>query len=561
MKRTPLPATPLLAAAVAALALGAAGCSGATNTLGGGKPLNAADLQLTPTTAQATGRLGTVNWLLEDEPDSLDLDTQGTSAGRTVLTNVCERLYQLQPDMSVRPFLARKVTRPDPTTLVLSLRDDVTFHDGAKMTADDVLWSLERHADPDMEQADEFGNVKKMAKTGPHEITVTFKQPDALFTKALAGDAGLVYHRSQVQAAGKDFGTPGRGDACSGPYQLKSWKSGDSLTIRRFDGYWGSKPLTRQVVFRWASDSAFVNALTTGAADGGYAESPNTAAALAGRKGLSEHYGPSTASLALIPTERGGLKDPAIRRALSLALDRSGIAASGYGGLVQPWATPVGSGAWGYAKPAFAAAQRKLNAAAPERPDAAGLARARKLVKEAGVPAEPIVIGTDASQGRTVIANAVRAALQHIGLAGVIKTVPTAQFEEFYSSPQARSEIDVLVGDWYISKSDPMGFYDNALSDSPNNWVGFRSRSYDSTVRQAMRTLDDGARARLAVQVQQEFADAAVWIPVAQVPAVLVLKDGLTGPPASQAHLYYPWAAELGTEPGSAPSHQPPGKD
>ena len=103
--------------------------------------------------------------------------------------------------------------------------------------------------------------------------------------------------------------------------------------------------------------------------------------------------------------------------------------------------------------------------------------------------------------------------------------MPTAQFEEFYSSPQARSEIDVLVGDWYISKSDPMGFYDNALSDSPNNWVGFKSRSYDSTVHRGdCAPSTTRARARLAVEVQQEFADAAVWIPVAQVPSVLVLK-------------------------------------
>ena len=125
-------------------------------------------------------------------------------------------------------------------------------------------------------------------------------------------------------------------------------------------------------------------------------------------------------------------------------------------------------------------------------------------MKEAGAPAEPIVIGTDASQGRTVIANAVRAALQRIGLAEQIKTVPTAQFEEFYSSPQARSEIDVLVGDWYISKSDPMGFYDNALSDSPNNWVGFKT----PFVRQhgapgAAHPRRRRARARLAIEVQQ----------------------------------------------------------
>ncbi|MFE5093805.1 ABC transporter substrate-binding protein [Streptomyces sp. NPDC056638] len=99
--------------------------------------------------------------------------------------------------------------------------------------------------------------------------------------------------------------------------------------------------------------------MTTGAADGTYAESPNTAAALQGKKGVEQHYGPSTASLVLIPTERGGLKDPKIRRALSLALDRKGIAASGYGGMVQPWGTP--------SAPA-PGAMRSLSSRPPRRP-------------------------------------------------------------------------------------------------------------------------------------------------------------------------------------------------
>ncbi|EPD90210.1 hypothetical protein HMPREF1486_05999 [Streptomyces sp. HPH0547] len=537
----------LLAGTAGALALALAGCAGAPVNQAVGTGRSAGDLPLKPTTAPAGRPVAKADWLLEDEPASLDLDTQGSSAGRVVLTNVCERLYQLRPDMSVRPWLVTKETRPDDRTLVLRLRKGVTFHDGSPMTADDVLWSLKRHADPDMEQGDEFENVAKMATTGPHEITVSFKQPDALFTKALAGDAGLVYHREQVVEAGKDFGTPGHPDACSGPYRLARWKSGDSLTLERYDGYWGRKPLTRRVQFRWASDSALVNALTTGAADGVYAETPNTAAALYGKKGLTQHYGPSTSVLTLIPTERGGLADPKVRRALSLSLDRKGIARSGYGGMVEPWAANVGSGAWGYGRKTFAAAQRKLDALAPASPDADDLARARRLVKEAtGKPDGPVVIGTDASQGRTVVANAVRAALQRIGITGRIKTVPTSQFEEFYSSKEARADIDVLVGDWYISKSDPLGFYDNGLSTSSNNWVGFRDKSYDRAVHKALRTLDDAERARLTAGAQREFADAAVWIPVAQVPSVLVLRKGLTGPPASMAYLYYPWAADLG---------------
>ncbi|WP_306334998.1 ABC transporter substrate-binding protein [Streptomyces sp. KL118A] len=539
------------AAGLAATALLAtASCSGADLATTGGAPADAAELKLSATTPAAKGTQDKADWLLEDEPDSLDLDTQGSSAGRVVLTNVCERLYRLRPDMSIEPHLATKARTPDDRTLVLTVRTGVTFHDGSELTADDVLWSLQRHADPDMEQADEFGNVRSMKKTGDHEITIRFKAPDALFTKALAGDAGIVWNKKQVAAAGKEFGTPGQDDACSGPYELTKWKSGDSLTIGAYEGYWGKKPRTRRVTFRWASDSALVNALKTGAADGTYAESPNTAAALRGAKGLDQHYGPSTASLALIPTGRGGLEDPQIRRALSLAIDRTGIARSGYGGLVQPWATPVGSGAWGYEKPRFAAAQRKLAASAPASPTADDLAEAKRLVRSAGAPADPIVIGTDSTQGRIVVANAVRAALQRIGLKGQIKTVPTAQFEEFYSDPQARADIDVLVGDWYISKADPMGFYDNGLSDSPNNWVGFKDATYDELVRRALGTLDDTRRAKLAVDVQRRFVDAAVWIPLAQVPTALVLNDRMTGPPASQSYLYYPWAAELGPKKG-----------
>ncbi|MFI7390004.1 ABC transporter substrate-binding protein [Streptomyces tendae] len=542
--------TSIAALGMAGLTVLATACSGADTGRSGDTGRDVTQLELTPTTAAATGAVDSVDWLLEDEPDSLDLDTQGGSAGRTVLTNVCERLYQLQPDMTVRPWLVEKAGRPDAKTLVLTVRQGVTFHDGTDMTVDDVLFSLRRHADPDMSEADEFENVTSMKKTGAHQITIRFKEPDALFTKALAGDAGLVYQQQRVREQGKDFGTPGQADACSGPYRLASWKSGDSVTLERYDDYWGDKPLTRKVVFRWAEDSAMVNALRTGAADGAYTDSVGTAAALDGKKGIDLHFGPSTATLDLIPTERGGLADPDIRKALSLSLDRTGIAESGYGGLAQPWATPVGSGAWGYEKSVFAAAQENLTGA-PASPTAADIARAKKLVQNAEhKPDGPIVIGTDSTQGRLVIANGVRAALQQIGLKAQIKTVPSAEYGEFYGDRSARADIDVLVADWYISKSDPVGFYDNGVSGDSNNWVGFHSAAYDKKVEQAKRTLDDAQRAALVVDIQRRFADAAVWIPVAQTPTALALSDQLTGPPASMAYLYHPWAASLGAKKG-----------
>ncbi|CAM5226232.1 ABC transporter substrate-binding protein OS=Streptomyces tendae OX=1932 GN=GUR47_24195 PE=3 SV=1 [Streptomyces tendae] len=128
--------------------------------------------------------------------------------------------------------------------------------------------------------------------------------------------------------------------------------------------------------------------------------------------------------------------------------------------------------------------------------------------------------------------------------------MPSAEYGEFYGDKSARAGIDVLVADWYISKSDPVGFYDNGVSGDSNNWVGFHSAAYDKKVEQAKRTLDDAERAELVVDIQRRFADAAVWIPVAQTPTALALSDKLTGPPASMAYLYHPWAASLGAKKG-----------
>ncbi|SEC85734.1 ABC transporter substrate-binding protein [Streptomyces melanosporofaciens] len=530
-----------------------AGCSGAASG-SGGATVNPAKLKLTDTTPKATGAATTVNWLVEQEPASLDMDAQGGSSTRTVMANICERLLLLRPDMTTTPRLAKKAEYTGDKKLVLTLRDDVTFHDGAKMTADDVVWSLKRHARPEMNESDEYEDVDTIAKTGPSEVTITFKKPSALFTKALAGDAGIIMERKAVEKQGDDFGTPGHPDACTGPYKLKSWDSGSALTIERYADYWdGSvRPLTKEVVFRWASGSALVNSISTGAADGAYLTATGPAAVLSEKKGIRAYYGQSTTAWSLSPTKSGALKDARLRKALSLAMDRKGIAKSGFNGLAEPWATPVGPGAWGYEKAAFQKAQKDLehNGAYTASPSSGDIARAKKLVERAGAPGEPIVVSSDGSESQTVITNAVRGAAQKIGLKVTVKTIASSRYDEFFSDPKSRDGFDLIPVDWYISKADPAGFYDNGITGNANNWLGYSDKGYDALVGKAQQTIDDRERAKLVIDAQAKFADDAVWIPLVQVPSVMVLGDKYTGPPASMVSMYYPWAADLGTKKG-----------
>ncbi|UPO76546.1 ABC transporter substrate-binding protein [Arthrobacter sp. Helios] len=526
------------------LALGLSGCAGAPASeepAGTGVPFG-------PTTAAAATGTESVTWMLPQEPATFDLDVDSGTAENTILSNVCERLMQVQPDLTTVPHLAETAEWTSDTTVVFTLRPDVTFHDGTAMTAEDVLWSMQRHAAEGADESDEYANVTDMAKTGENEITVTLKQRDAIFLQAMAGNGGIVLNRKVVEAQGAAYGTPSSPDACSGPLQLESWTSGSSVTLAKAADYWDAEnaSLAGSVTFKWADENAIVNSLTSGDAQGAYLDSPASAVPLQKSGNVTVAQGPATNVWSLMATERGLLKDEKIRQALSLALNRQGIADAAFGGLAQPWKTPVGSGAWGYERETFSDAYDAL-AGAPATPSEDDLAQARKLVEEAGSPTEPLIVANSGDSIRNVVSSAVVAAAESIGLKAEIITIPRQQYGDFYSDAELRAQADLFSDEYYISKNDPVGFYKNGASTAKVNFVQFSGEGYDEAVKEAQATTDDAARAALAIGLQEQWVEAAVWVPVVQTPTTLALAGTVTGAPSSAAFLYYPWAADIGS--------------
>lgn len=515
-----------------------------------GEALPAADVAFADSTPEAAGRLDEAVWLTTTEPAGLDLDSDAASShSDRIMANVCERLIQIQPDLSIEPYLAESYEWATPTTLVFQLRDDVTFHSGAPMTVEDVAWSLQRHAAEGARESDEYVNVESIEATGPQEVTVTLTQPDAVFLASLGGDAGVVLERAAVEDQGDAYGTPSGDDACSGPFELESWKSGQEITLTKVEDYWNPDRASRtdRVVFRWMSDDAIVNSLTTGEATGSYLENISLAATLASNPDLTVAQGPDTRVWSLMVTERGGLADERLRTALSLVLDREGINAAGLGGLGQPWSEPVGSGAWGYEHDTFEAAHEEITGF-PASPSDEDIAEATSLVEEVG-PTEPIIVASDGSPMRNAVANAVVSGAQQIGLEASIKQVTQAEYREYYANAEARGTIDLFADDYFVSKFDPVGFYKNGASDSTVQWL-LDDPEYDALVAEGRAALDDAERAELAIEMADIWADRKPWISLLLSPSTVVISADVTGVPASGSYFYYPWAADLGTVEG-----------
>ena len=249
----------------------------------------------------------------------------------------------------MEPGLATGAEWADPVTFVIDLRDDVTFWDGTPMTADDVVYSLDRNRAQTSAWFPSFVLVEAIEKTGDHQVTVRFTAPDSTFRDALSGAAGAVMSKAFGEAAGADLGTSSGGILCTGPFELADWTPGTQIVTSANPDYWGGAPLVDTLTYVFVSDgTTLATALLEGEIDGAYNVPPASRSSFETSDEGRLILGPSTASYSFGPTRSTGAgANPQIRQALSLAIDREQYIQTVLNGLGQTQKTFTPPFAWG----------------------------------------------------------------------------------------------------------------------------------------------------------------------------------------------------------------------
>jgi peptide/nickel transport system substrate-binding protein len=509
------------------------------------EPAAPADAGLSPITPTASSEVGSATWAVYREPNTLDPIYAFDYPENTVITSMCEAVLQQQPDGTIKPGLAT-LSRPNATTLVLSLRDGVTFWDGTPLTADDVVFSLKRQSDPALGgfYGAVFANVSSIEATGPNEVTLTLTSTDTWLEGELSSMPGIVISKAFAEAKGAAYGTPDGGVMCTGPFQLKSWTVGDRVSVVRNESYWGGTPKVAAMDFVGVPDEATLTAgLMSGDLDGSYLGPVAAFDQLSSSSSLKVTQGPSYASAALVVSSlQGALGDVAVRHALSDAIDRQGLIDTLYHGTAQLPRALAAPGTWGYAPDVFQAAWDKLPE--PVR-DVEG---ARAAVKAAGAEGKTIVLATTneiASIATT--ANVVRDAAQEIGLNVELRPVSAANYINLFIDPSARQGIDAFVTVNYPDYADPAAFLSTfTLAAGSQNFSGYENPKVTQLLDQARSERDPNSRAKLVVDAQTIIEDDLPWIPLALPNTVLVTSAGITGAPSSFVFMNAPWPATLG---------------
>lgn len=168
-------------------------------------------------------------------------------------------LTQLDRDLRPYPALAERMVSDDQTVWHIRLRRGVTFHDGASLTADDVVWSLRRHKDPATGSkmasiAQQFAVVKA---DGRQNVVIRLTGPNADLPTILAQSHFLI-----VRAGERDFRTANG----TGPYICAQFRPGIRTVGRRNANFWKpGKPYLDEIELIGIPDEVSrVNALLSG---------------------------------------------------------------------------------------------------------------------------------------------------------------------------------------------------------------------------------------------------------------------------------------------------------
>jgi len=199
-------------------------------------------------------------------------------------------------------------------------------------------------------------------------------------------------------------------------------------------------------------------------------------------------------------------------------------------------------GTFGYGEPVFAKAYDSSPVLTQN------VARARKLVQQAGAAGKTITVGTSSQLlDLAAITGAYQAAAQAIGLKVVLKSVSAQNYINFFTDPQARAGVDGFVTVDYGDYDDPAALL--ARFDLPGgleNYNHFDDPKITVALEQARSTANPDKRAALVAKAERLTMQQLPWIPDVEPTTVLLLGKGLTGAVSSFAYMFAPWANMLG---------------
>jgi peptide/nickel transport system substrate-binding protein len=467
---------------------------------------------------------------------SLDPHFVNLQPNNLVAWHIFDALTRVDENARLVPGLAESWKAIDATTWEFKLRRGVKFHDGSELTAEDVVFSLERPGTI-VNSPGSFVPFTRplVARQAVDRYTVRLKTASA--HAMVPYDLQSVFIVSKRAASGvrpEEF-NQGKGVIGTGPYFFVAFKRGDRVELERHVQYGGPRPAWDKVTLRiMPNDPARLAALLAGDVD---AIEQVPTADLAKLRGNAKFEIAQKVSWRTIflhldqfrdrvpgltdkggrPLDRNPFKDVRVRRAVSMAINRQGIVERVMEGAALPASNLVAPSVFGHA-----------NALKPDPFDADG---AKKLLAEAGFP-NGFSATLNAPNNRYVndeqVAQAIAQMLARVGITTRVATSPA----NIYFVKARNQEFGLAMLGWGSFSGDLalrtlVATFDAERGHGTWNWGRYSNRKVDGLVTQALATLDEGKREAFAREAMTVAMQDHAVVPLHHQVTTWAMRKGL----------------------------------
>lgn len=426
---------------------------------------------------------------LSSNPPTLDPQLTFDGYSFAVTNQIYETLVRVDAEGNIVSGLASEWSYPNPTTLRLTLREGVSFHDGTPLDADVVKASLDRLLDPDTAAPGGFvvSAIDRVEVIDPSNVDIITDPPFAPLLAHLSHPVTAI-----VPAAAGD--SLGRSPIGTGPFRFVSWQDNVDVTLEANAEYWGGAPQLSGVVYRIIPEvSTQLIELRSGGLDLIYNVPADNFFELEGEPGLetSSFLGWGSAHLGF-NVENPKLQDVRVRQAIGYAIDKQLIVDEFFQGLAEPAVAPL--------------PPTVRFAASPEEPYPYDPDEAQRLLQEAGVEGLSLRLDIYQNPDLEAVAQVIQAMLADVGITLDIRT---QEYPAYVEATQA-DDVELYATSWGTVTLDAdytlYAFFHS--SEIPQNNVSrYRMAEVDAWLEEGRATPDDAVRERVYAEVQQQVLE------------------------------------------------------
>lgn len=445
----------------------------------------------------------------------LDPHRQDEAVTVSILANIYQGLVAYDADLRLVPKLATGYSNPNDLTWVFHLREGVLFHDGRAMTADDVVYSLNRaRRDTGSILKSMLSEIDRVTAKDRMTVEVVTRRPHPSIIGLLAQVA--------VIPRGSDPKTSPIG---TGPYRFGRTLPLGGLRLERYNRYWGPRPGFDAVEFRNIPDEVQrSDALISGDIDFDASVSEGQRRRIALEKNVELRIWPdaSVGVLGFDLKNRAGtnpLRDRRIRRAISLAIDRKRLSVQAYGGFARPAYQMIPATAFGY-DPDLPIIERDT-------------AQARLLLRQAGIR-DSLRLVLEMSAAAWPVGRELKQQLAEVGVSLQVDTVP---WERLYQDIAAGRSGFFMMGFGY-GYGDASEVLNELHTYQPqglgsNNHTGYSHPKLDTILELADQEFDQVRRRELLRRASAIVMEDLPYIPLYTREYCYGLRRGLAWTPRS----------------------------